>query len=86
MEKLRVRMAEIKLEETRVQVMGKANEASEGEAGSTKGFGVHPVIAGEHIVRAAQAIDLASRRNAAPKRIVRGPDGKAQHIITEFQE
>ncbi len=91
MEQMRVRMAEIKLEETRMQVMGKAHEVENapdenGERGSTKGFGIHPIIAGEHIVRAAQAIDLASRRNAAPKRIVRGPDGKAQHIITEFQE
>ena len=85
MEKLRVRMAEIKLEETRVQVSGKAAEA-EGESGSTKGFGVHPVIAGEHIVKAAQAIDLASRRNAAPKRIIRGPDGRASHVVTEFAE
>lgn len=86
MERMRVRMAEIKLEETRVQVMGKANEGGEGEAGSTKGFGVHPVIAGEHIVKAAQAIDLASRRNAAPKKIHRGTDGKATHITTEFAE
>ncbi len=88
MEKLRLRMAEIKLEETRVQMMGKAREAGESaeEAGSTKGFGVHPMIAGEHIVKAAQAIDLASRRNAAPKVIHRGPDGKATHITTAFQE
>jgi hypothetical protein len=86
MEQMRLRMAEIKLEETRVQMMGKAHEAGEGEAGSTKGFGIHPMIAGEHIVKAAQAIDLASRRNAAPKRIIRGPDGKAEHIITDFQE
>jgi hypothetical protein len=86
MEQMRLRMAEIKLEETRLQVMGKAHEASEGEAGSTKGFGIHPVIAGEHIVKAAQAIDLASRRNAAPKRIIRGPDGKASHVVTEFAE
>jgi hypothetical protein len=87
MEQMRIRMAELKLEETRIQVMGKANEAGEdSEAGSTKGFGMHPVIAGEHIVKAANAIDLASRRNAAPKRIVRGPDGRATHVVTDFQE
>ena len=46
---------------------------------------VHP----HHIEKmhaAAKVYDLASRRNAAPKRIVRGPDGKASHIVTDFQE
>lgn len=35
---------------------------------------------------AAKVFDLASRRHAAPKEIVRGPDGKAKHIITHFKE
>jgi hypothetical protein len=35
---------------------------------------------------AAKVFDLASRRHAAPKEIVRGPDGKAKHIVTHFKE
>jgi hypothetical protein len=34
----------------------------------------------------AKAFDVASRRNAAPKEIKRGPDGKATHILTHFKE
>jgi hypothetical protein len=46
---------------------------------------VHPHHV-EKMHEAAKVYDLASRRNAAPKRIVRGPDGKASHIVTDFQE
>lgn len=38
------------------------------------------------IVKAAKVFDLASKRNAAPKRIMRDAAGKATHIITDFKE
>jgi hypothetical protein len=91
MEKLKVRMAEIKLEEMTRKVNGSALEAgmseSDGsEAGSTKGFSIHPHLALDQIAKAASVFDLASKRNAAPRRVIRGPDGKASHIVTDFQE
>lgn len=48
--------------------------------------GVHPHMALQQIAEAAKVFDLASKRNAAPREIKRGPDGKATHIVTNFQE
>lgn len=60
-------------------------EGGEGE-GRSDGVGLHPHLALSQIAEAAKVFDIASRRNAAPKRIIRGPDGKASHVVTDFQE
>jgi hypothetical protein len=83
--KLDVRMKEMELEMKRLEFHAKMNEPMEGEEGegTTK---VHPHLALNQIAEAAKVFDLASKRNAAPRRIVRGPDGKASHVVTDFQE
>jgi hypothetical protein len=87
--KLDLRMKEIELEMKRIEFHTKMNtpkEGAEGDGGEPSSVGVHPHMALQQIAEAAKVFDMASRRHAAPKRIVRGPDGKASHVITEFQE
>ena len=72
---LKIKMLELKTKRTEVGAKAEPDEDS---------F-VHPHHV-EKMHEAAKVYDLASRRNAAPKRIVRGPDGKASHIVTDFQE
>jgi len=86
--KLDVRMKEMELEMKRLEFhsrMAEANAPEDGEEGS-KSTPVHPHMALNQIAKAAEVFELASRRNAAPRRIVRGPDGKASHVVTDFQE
>ncbi len=100
--KLDIRMKEMELEMKRIELQMKtglahasliekmtpeAGAEGEGESKPDPMHGViHPHLALKQISEAAQVFDLASKRNAAPKRIVRGPDGKATHVVTEFQE
>ena len=80
MKKMELRMKEIELE-------GKKYEAAKPGPNGEPGIPIkHDTSHLEKIAEAAKIFDLASRRNAAPKRIVRGPDGKASHVITDFQE
>jgi len=91
MKKMDLRMREIELQMKQLEFHGKRLEAgqaamehnSEGESDSD---GIHPHMALKQIAEAAKVFDLASKRNAAPRRIVRGPDGKASHVVTDFQE
>lgn len=87
--KMDLRMKEIELEMKRIEFHTKMNapkEGAEGDDGSPASVGIHPHMALNQIAEAAKVFDMASRRNAAPKRIVRGPDGKASHVVTDFQE
>jgi hypothetical protein len=86
--KLDVRMKEMELEMKRLEFhsrMAEANAPEEGEEGS-KPAPINPHLALNQIAEAAKVFDLASKRNAAPRKIVRGPDGKASHVVTDFQE
>jgi len=87
--KIDLRMKEIEFEIKKLEFHSKRIEASmpkEGESSGTDSDGIHPHMALHQIAEAAKVFDIASRRNAAPKVIHRGPDGKASHITTEFQE
>ena len=84
MRQLELRMKELEFHSKRIEAGQKAMEA--GEEGGSDSDGIHPHMALNQIAEAAKVFDMASRRNAAPKRIVRGPDGKASHILTDFQE
>jgi len=87
--KIDLRMKEIEFEIKKLEFHSKRIEAStpkEGEGGGTDSDGIHPHMALHQIAEAAKVFDIASRRNAAPKVIHRGPDGKASHITTEFNE
>lgn len=87
MERMKVRMAELKLEEATRAAHGQVvSNLTEGANDTSKEQSVHPHMALEQIAKAAQVFDLASKRNAAPREIKRGPDGKATHIITNFKE
>jgi hypothetical protein len=86
--KLDVRMKEMELEMKRLEFhsrMAEANAPAEGDEGS-KPAPINPHLALNQIAEAAKVFDLASKRNAAPRKIVRGPDGKASHVVTDFQE
>ena len=84
-----LKMRELELQIKMLEFNQKRVEASQsameqGREGDE--VGIHPHMALNQIAEAAKVFDLASKRNAAPKRIVRGPDGKATHVVTEFQE
>jgi hypothetical protein len=82
-----LQMKQIEFDIKKLEFHGQRLEASmpkEGEG--TDSDGIHPHMALNQIAEAAKVFDIASRRNSAPKRIHRGPDGKATHITTEFQE
>jgi hypothetical protein len=82
-------MKEIELKIKMLDFNSKRVEAAQSAAEAGKegdDIGIHPHMALNQIAEAAKVFDIASRRNAAPKRIHRGADGKATHITTEFQE
>lgn len=80
MKQMELRMKELELE-------GKKYDAAKPGPNGEPGIPIkHDTSHLEKIAEAAKIFDLASRRNAAPKRIVRGPDGKASHVVTDFQE
>lgn len=86
--KLDVRMKEMELEMKRLEFhsrMAEANAPEEGDEGK-KSSPVNPHLALSQIAEAAKVFDLASKRNAAPRSIIRGADGKATHVVTNFQE
>jgi len=87
--KIDLQMKQIEFQIKQLEFHGKRIEASmpkEGEGSSSDSDGIHPHMALQQIAEAAKVFDMASRRNAAPKKIIRGPDGKASHVITDFQE
>lgn len=82
-------MKKLELQIKMLDFNGKRVEAA--QAASEQGkeadeVGIHPHMALQQIAEAAKVFDLASKRNAAPRKIVRGQDGKATHVITDFQE
>lgn len=82
MRKLELQIKMLDFNGKRVEAAAAAKEAGQ----EPDEVGVHPHMALKQIGDAAQVFDIASRRNAAPKIIHRGPDGKATHITTDFQE
>lgn len=85
--KLDVRMKEMELEMKRIEFHLKVHDAAQPENGEGgPSVPMNPHMALSQLAETAKLIDLASKRHAAPKRIVRGPDGKASHIVTDFQE
>lgn len=89
-----MRMKEIELEikkldfhSNRIKAAASVATANaEGGEEGTDSDGIHPHMALNQIAEAAKVFDLASRRNAAPKEIVRDETGRAKHIITHFKE
>ncbi len=84
-----LQMKEIELKIKMLDFNSKRVEAASAAAEAGKegdGVGIHPHMALEQIAEAAKVFDMASRRNAAPKKIHRGSDGRATHITTEFPE
>jgi hypothetical protein len=90
MKKIEFQMKQVELEiKTREMNIHAAQAASEGmgEQGQVSSpMTVHPHVALNQIAEAAKVFDIASKRNAAPKKIHRDHTGKATHITTEFQE
>lgn len=81
-----LQMKQLELQIKQMEFHGKRLDAASPEGEGTDSDGIHPHMALKQISDAAKVFEIASRRNAAPKRIVRGPDGKATHIETDFQE
>lgn len=83
MKEMEIRMKELDLR------IAHAKTRSNGEDGQELGLAPYEPYEPEHVKKmheSAKLFDMASRRNAAPKRIIRGPDGKASHVVTDFQE
>jgi len=82
--KLDVRMKEMELQMKQMEFHMKRMEANQPDLNGE--MATHfPNIDVRQLAEAANIIHMASKRNAAPKRIVRGPDGKASHIVTDFE-
>lgn len=86
MKKIDLRMRELELEMKQLDFHARQAEAMAPKEGEGGGVPVHPHMALNQIAEAAKVFDIASKRNAAPRRVIRGPDGKASHIVTDFQE
>jgi hypothetical protein len=85
MKQMELRMKEMELRMKEAELGAKHNDLEMTRISKGEYNGFNP----QHIQMfhdAAKVFDLASRRHAAPKEIVRGPDGKAKHIVTHFKE
>jgi hypothetical protein len=85
MKQMEVRMKEMELRMKEAELGAKQHELQIAQSTPRAEESFNP----KHIQmfhEAAKVFDLASRRHAAPKEIVRGPDGKAKHIVTHFKE
>lgn len=83
MRKLELQIKMLDFNGKRVEAAAAAKEAGQEQPDEV---GVHPHMALKQIGDAAEVFNIASRRNAAPKIIHRGPDGKVSHVTTEFNE
>lgn len=82
---MRIKAAE--MEHGRVEIAHKQRELgmkTVKELGGDSDQMVDPHV--HMLAQAAKAFEIASRRHAAPKEIIRDKNGKARHIITHFQE
>lgn len=86
---VKMKEMDIRIKELDLRISHAKARQGEGEEGKGLALAPYEPYEPEHVKKmheSAKLIDIASRRNAAPKRIIRGPDGKASHVVTDFQE
>ena len=83
---LKMRELEVQMKQIELEMKTREMSGAMMEGGAPPPQTVHPHVALQQIGEAAKVFDMASRRNAAPKKIHRDQTGKATHITTEFKE
>lgn len=86
---VKMKEMDIRIKELDLRISHAKARQGDGEEGKGLALAPYEPYEPEHVKKmheSAKLYEIASRRNAAPKRIIRGPDGKASHVVTDFQE